>query len=88
MNILFTFSKNSKSRAFAYFEASCKVTPDKSLFLELPLDGDVFFLFSPVVAPVVVLCDVGGGGGGAVVTDGDACCCWVALDGAIGLGIF
>ena len=84
MNILLTFSKNSKSRAFAYFEASCNVTPDKSLFFELPLDGDVFFLFSPVVAPVDV--DVGAGGGGAVATDGDVC--WVVLEGAIGLGMF
>ena len=85
MNILFTFSKNSKSRALANFEASCSVTPDNNLFFELPLDGDVFFLFSPVVAPVVAL-DVGAAGGGADVTDGDVCC--VALEGAIGLGIF
>ena len=86
MNILLTFSKNSKSRALANFEASCSVTPDNNLFFELPLDGDVFFLFSPVVAPVGAL-DVGAAGGGAAaVTDGDVCC--VAPEGAIGLGIF
>ena len=84
MNILFTFSKNSKSRALANFEASCNVTPDNNLFFELPLDGDVFFLFFSVVAPMAV--DVGAAGGGAAVTDGDVCC--VALEDAIGLDIF